>query len=124
MEAAKVKYAEAIEIDKENEYALANMGVVNLKQANYVECIQNSSDALAQIDNFQDDTASFQNNNILAVKILMRRAKCYEMTNEIEKAKNDIDKTIMLEPRNVEARELLKSIQIKLDTQLFCQFRD
>jgi len=40
----------------------------------------------------------------------MRRAKCYEMTNEIEKAKNDIDKTIILEPRNVEARELLKSI--------------
>jgi len=110
MEAAKAKYAEAIEVDKENEYALANMGVVNLKQANYVECIQNSSDALAQIDNFQEDTASFQNNNILAVKILMRRAKCYEMTNEIEKAKNDIDKTIILEPRNVEARELLKSI--------------
>jgi len=59
MEKAKAKYAEAIEIDKENEYALANMGVVNLKQADYKECIENSSAALHQIDNFHEDTASF-----------------------------------------------------------------
>jgi tetratricopeptide (TPR) repeat protein len=90
----------------------------------YKECIVNSTQALDRIENFHDDTSSFQSNNILAVKILMRRAKCYEMTDEYALAKEDIDRTIMLEPKNEEARNLLKSIQSKLDTKLFTQYRD
>jgi Flp pilus assembly protein TadD len=31
MDDAKKLYAKALEVDKENEYALANMGVINLK---------------------------------------------------------------------------------------------
>ena len=47
MDSAKQKYAAALEVDKENEYALANMGVINLKQADYNACIENSTEALS-----------------------------------------------------------------------------
>lgn len=44
--AAEKKYMKAIEVDKENEYALANMGVVHLKRLEYPECINYSTKAL------------------------------------------------------------------------------
>jgi tetratricopeptide (TPR) repeat protein len=31
LESAKERYQAALDVDKENEYALANMGVINLK---------------------------------------------------------------------------------------------
>lgn len=40
----------------------------------------------------------------------MRRAKSYEMVNDYEKAKADLDQCVMYEPQNGEARALLKKI--------------
>jgi len=47
---------------------------------------------------------------VLEVKLLLRRAKSYEMQQEWELAKVDLDKTLLLEPQNSEARSLLKVI--------------
>jgi hypothetical protein len=43
MEKAAEKYRESVEIDKENEYALANLGVIAMKRCEYKECIDKST---------------------------------------------------------------------------------
>jgi len=116
---AMVKYQEALQEDKENEYAISNIGLIHLKQAEYAKCIEASNQALAIIDNFQNETKSFQAQNSLEVKILLRRAKCFENTGDMEKAKADLDKILLLEPQNSEARSMLKIIQVKLDDVTF-----
>ena len=40
------KYEEALEVDKENEYAIANIGVVHLKRQEHAKCVDYSSRAL------------------------------------------------------------------------------
>jgi hypothetical protein len=73
------KYNEAVEIDQENEYALANIGVIHLKKLEYPKCIDYSSRALSLVENFQNETKLFSKQNVLEVKLLLRRAKSYEM---------------------------------------------
>jgi tetratricopeptide (TPR) repeat protein len=59
MEEARTKYVKSLEIDKENEYALANLGVIHMKKCEYKECIEKSNMALKQIENFHEDTKTF-----------------------------------------------------------------
>lgn len=110
LDEAMVKYNEALQEDKENEYAISNIALIHLKRQEYQKCIEASTQALALIENFQNETKSFQLNNSLEVKILLRRAKCYEHNGEMENAKADLDKILLLEPQNAEARSMLKII--------------
>ena len=70
---------EALEVDNENEYALANISVIHLKKLEYEQSIDISTRALNVVNTFQNETKSFANNNVLEVKLLLRRAKSYEM---------------------------------------------
>lgn len=45
-----------------------------------------------------NDTKSFAKDNRLEVKVLMRRGKSYESVGENEKAKEDLDKALMMDP--------------------------
>jgi len=118
------KYQEAIEEDDENEYALANMGVIHLKKLEYEQSIDFSTRAIEIINNFQNETKLFASQNVLEVKLLLRRAKSHEMRREWEKSKEDLDKILQLEPKNSEAQGLLKTITSKLDEILFTKYRD
>lgn len=100
------------------------MGVIHLKKCEYEESIEFASKAIEIIGNFQNETKLFANQNILEVKLLLRRAKSYEMMTEWEKSKEDLDKVILLEPKNGEAAGLLKTITAKLDELLFKKYRD
>lgn len=91
LDSAFEKYNEAIELDKHNEYAFSNIGLIHLKRQDYNKCIEFSTRALEIIDAFQNDTKSFSRDNRLEVKLLMRRAKSYEMMDDYEKAKADLD---------------------------------
>ena len=124
LEAAREKYVKSVEIDQENEYALANIGVINMKRCEYKECIVRSSAALKQIESFHEDTKTFQTSNVLEVKILLRRGKCYEMEGELQKARDDLDKCMILEPKNGEARTMLKAITVKIDAKIFGKHRE
>ena len=46
------KYEEALEVDKENEYAIANIGVVHLKKQDHAKSIEYAGRALKLIDDF------------------------------------------------------------------------
>ena len=124
LDEAMTKYEEALTEDKENEYAISNIGLIHLKKREYEKCIDMSTKALAILENFQSETKSFQQNNALEVKILLRRAKCFESLNEMEKAKADLDKLLLLEPQNSEARSMLKVVQVKLDDVTFNMYRE
>lgn len=100
------------------------MGVIYLKKIDYDNCINVSNKALDLVNNFQNETKSFASNNVLEVKILLRRAKSYEMREEWELAKEDLDKVLLMEPQNSEARSSLKVIQAKLDDVMFNRYRE
>lgn len=50
------------------------------------------------MDEFMNETKSFQTDNRFEVKILMRRGKSYESIGDNEKAKADLDKALIMEP--------------------------
>lgn len=91
-------YEEALELDPKNEYAYANIGLIYLKRQDYLKCIEYSTKALELIDNFQNDTKSFSKDNRFEVKILLRRGKSYQNLGDFEKAKEDLDRAVSLEP--------------------------
>lgn len=93
-------YQEAIEKDPTNEYALSNIGVIHLKRQNYPECLEYTNRSLAVIDVFNSDTRDFNKDNALEVKLLQRRAKCYEVNEQWEQAKADLDKALMMDMNN------------------------
>jgi tetratricopeptide (TPR) repeat protein len=53
LDEAMVKYEEALVEDKENEYAISNIGLIYLKKREYEQCIDMSTKALTIIENFQ-----------------------------------------------------------------------
>ena len=93
-----------------------------MKRQDFPRCIEYSTRALDIIDYFMNDTRSFNKDNRLEVKVFLRRGKSYENLGEFEKAKDDLDRAISLEPQNGEARTLLKKVQEKLDQILFEQY--
>mgnify|MGYP002396232983 CR=1 FL=1 len=63
-----------------------------------------TTEALEVIENFQTDTREFQRDNLLEIKLLQRRAKCLEVDEEYEKAKEDLDRAMLLDPQNPAVR--------------------
>jgi lipoprotein NlpI len=62
------------------------------------------------LDDFLSDTKTFSKENRLEVKILMRRGKSYESLGENEKAKADLEKALLMEPQNGEAKVIAKRV--------------
>lgn len=56
--------------------------------------------------------------------MLLRRAKANEMLHNWELAKEDLDKILLLEPRNSEAQGMLKGITGRLDDLLFKKYQE
>ena len=121
---ALTEYEEVLKIDPTNEYAWGNIGLINLKKIDYEKCIQNTDQALALINNFISDTKSFSNDNTLEVKLLLRRGKSYEMTQQYEKAKNDLDECVRLDRRNKQAETMLKKVQGEINDILYKENKD
>ncbi len=71
------------------------------------------------IEDFLNETKTFQKENRLEVKILMRRGKSYESLGDSEKAKADLDKALLLDPNNGEAKVIAKRVQDKIDTAAY-----
>jgi tetratricopeptide (TPR) repeat protein len=116
------KYNECLELDPENEYVVANLGLIYMMKQEYEKCIEYSTRALEILDNFLNETKSFSKENRLEVKILMRRGKSYESLGDNEKAKADLDRALLLEPQNGEAKVIAKRVQEKIDSVQLEQF--
>lgn len=97
-ETALQKYEESIKIDPTNEYALANIGLIQLRYNNDDQCLEFTNKALEWIEGFMNDTRSFASDNKFEVKLLLRRASCLDKSGDVEKAKADLDQCAWLEP--------------------------
>ncbi len=93
-----------------NEYVIGNLGLIYMMKQDYQKCIEFSTRALEIIEEFHSDTKLFSKENRLEVKILMRRGKSYESLGENEKAKADLDKALLMEPQNGEAKVIAKRV--------------
>ena len=60
---ALAKYSEALERDPNNEYALANIGLIYMMRLDHEQAIEYESRAINIIDSFQSETKSFQKQN-------------------------------------------------------------
>lgn len=90
-----------------------------MMKQDYAKCIEHSTRALDILDEFLNDTKSFQKENRLEVKILLRRGKSYESLGDNERAKADLDRALILEPQNGEAKVIAKRVQDKIDSAEF-----
>jgi len=90
-----------------------------MMKQDYAKCIEHSTRALDILDEFLNDTKSFQKENRLEVKILLRRGKSYESVGDNERAKADLDRALILEPQNGEAKVISKRVQDKIDSAEF-----
>lgn len=117
-------YTKAIEIDPLNEYALSNIGVIYLKRQNYDECLKYTNTSLQLIEEFHNDTREFNKETNLEVKLLQRRAKCYEQAENWVDAKNDLDKALMYDNQNPAVIASQKKVQEKLNTIQFGEYRE
>ena len=97
---ALAKYDEALEIDPNNEYALANKGIIYMLRLDYEKSIEYSSKALVIVDGFQNETKSFSKQNQLEIKLLLRRSKSYNAINDYEKSKVDLDRILLMDPQH------------------------
>ena len=113
-----------MEIDRTNEYALSNISVIHLKKQDYEQCLEWTNKALQRIEGFHPDTKEFQQDNTLEVKLLQRRAKCYEVKDEFELAKQDLDRAMMLDRENAAVKLAQQKVQQKLSTIRFEEYRE
>ena len=118
------QYMKAIELDPLNEYALSNIGVIYLKRQNYDNCLQFTNASLEIIENFHADTKEFGRDNLMEVKLLQRRAKCYEVQENWELAKADLDRAQLLDKENPAVNAAQKKVQEKLNTFKFNELKE
>ena len=76
------------------------------------------------IEWYHGDAKDFQVDNILEIKLLQRRAKCYEIQNKLEAAKADLDQALILDRDNPAVKSSLDKIQKKLSTINFEEYKE
>ena len=76
------------------------------------------------IEWYHGDVKDFQVDNILEIKLLQRRAKCYEIQNKLEAAKADLDQALILDRDNPAVKSSLDKIQKKLSTINFEEYKE
>lgn len=76
------------------------------------------------LEEFQPDTKEFHKENLLEIKLLQRRSKCLEEKNELEAAKDDLERAQFLDNKNPAVRDMLAKLNQKLNTVKFSEYRD
>jgi hypothetical protein len=60
----------------------------------------------------------------LEIKLLQRRSKCLEENNELEGAKDDLERAQFLDNKNPAVKDMLAKINAKLNTVKFAEYRE
>ena len=112
-EAEKV-YKEILEIEPENERVLSNLSMIYLFQGKHDDVIQICSKILGIFQKFKEKIKIINMNNLFEIKVLLRRAKCYEIKNDMYKAQKDIESIEKLSISNPSVLKEVKEIKDKL----------
>ena len=113
-ENAEKIYNEILNIEPNNERVLSNLSMIYLFQGKYDEVINMCSKILMIFNKFKERIKIKNMNNLFEIKILLRRAKCYEIKNDMEKAQKDIESIEKLSITNPNVLKEVKEIKDKL----------
>ena len=113
-EEAENIYNKILSIEPNNERVLANLSMIYLFQGKHDEVIKLCSQILSIFNKFKERIKIKNMNNLFEIKILLRRAKCYEIKNEMEKAQKDVESIEKLSITNPSVLKEVKEIKDKL----------
>jgi len=113
-EEAENIYNKILSIEPNNERVLSNLSMIYLFQGKHDEVIKLCSQILAIFNKFKERIKIKNMNNLFEIKILLRRAKCYEIKNEMEKAQKDVESIEKLSITNPNVLKEVKEIKDKL----------
>ena len=113
-EKAENIYNKILNIEPNNERVLSNLSMIYLFQGKYDEVINICTKILGIFNKFKERIKIKNMNNLFEIKILLRRAKCYEIKNEMEKAQKDVESIEKLSITNPNVLKEVKEIKDKL----------
>ena len=113
-ENAEKIYNQILNIEPNNERVLSNLSMIYLFQGKYDEVINICSKILMIFNKFKERIKIKNMNNLFEIKVLLRRAKCYEIKNDMEKAQKDIESIEKLSITNPNVLKEVKEIKDKL----------
>ena len=113
-ENAENVYKKILDIEPNNERVLANLTMIYYLQGKYDEVITICTKILGIFSKFKERIKIKNMNNLFEIKILLRRAKCYEIKNEMEKAQKDVESIEKLSITNPNVLKEVKEIKDKL----------
>ena len=111
---AKEIYFQILSNEPNNEKVLSNLSLIYLNEKNYDEVIKCCTKIIHVFTQFKEKIKIRNMNNTFEIKVLLRRAKCYEIQNEMSKAEKDIESIEKLEIKNELILKDIKSIKDKL----------
>ena len=114
IEEAEKVYKEILDIEPENERVLSNLSLIYLQKKKYDEVISICTKILGIFQKFKERIKIKNMNNSFEIKVLLRRAKCYEIKNEMSKAQKDIELIEKLSITNQNVLKEVKEIKDKL----------
>ena len=112
-EAEKI-YKEILEIEPENERVLSNLSMIYLMKGKHDEVISICSKILGIFSKFKERIKIKNMNNLFEIKVLLRRAKCYKIKNDMDKAQKDVESIEKLSISNQNVLKEIKEIKDKL----------
>ena len=112
-EAEKI-YKEILDIEPENERVLSNLSMIYLFQGKHDEVISICTKILGIFQKFKEKIKIKNMNNLFEIKVLLRRAKCYEIKNEMYKAQKDVESIEKLSITNQNVLKEVKEVKDKL----------
>ena len=113
-ENAEKIYNQILNIEPNNERVLSNLSMIYLFQEKYDDVINICTKILNIFSKFKERIKIKNMNNLFEIKILLRRAKCYEIKNDMEKAQKDIESIEKLSITNPSVLKEVKEIKDKL----------
>ena len=123
LEAAEKVYKEVLYIEPENERVLSNLSMIYLFKGKYDEVISICSKILGIFQKFKEKIKFKNMNNLFEIKVLLRRAKCYEIKNEMYNAQKDIESIEKLYISNQNVLKEIKEIKNKLKINLVDSYK-
>ena len=107
-------YKKILDVEPNNERVLSNLSMIYLFQGKYDEVIKICTQILNIFNKFKERIKIKNMNNLFEIKVLLRRAKCYEIKNEMEKAQKDVESIEKLSITNPNVLKEVKEIKDKL----------
>ena len=114
LEKAEIVYKKILDIEPDNERVLSNLSMIYLFQGKHDEVIRICTKILQIFSKFKERIKIKNMNNLFEIKILLRRAKCYEIKNEMESAQKDVESIEKLSITNPNVLKEIKEIKDKL----------